>query len=752
MEGQNVSYNGEVLKVKPLSTPPLNLQEGSALPVAERSLSLMGTSPPDTKGAMSNFSSPIHAPTDAMRNRMMLNELHSSTHFSVTELESLMSHFQVVSGQKRMISKKTFVNAMGHAFGMSDHQLLDHIFSGCDETDDGYIGFSQFVSALSTIFRGDRDEIISFWFKMYDKDHDGFMSREEFAELLHDVSSASKNSLNLAANSAFQASAVEIDKLMGPGTERLRLQDFREIVHTQNVLPTFYEPHTKAADLQHLAFRELSVEEREVLALLGAEFELSDGYTLISEHQPTARYFFFIMEGTVELTRSGIRLARQREGSFLGEAALFDDVKSVQEDGSIKFTTTVTCIGSVKVLQMEISAFYPLVYQEHPGATAIVQRLGRVMMDRFQQTEERLQALLATSQKQSEAGMRLSSKDWAAFRKRLMRLWALRYHKIGRKGKLEITPTKLMGTAADLSLAYSPGVAEPCLSIQKNTKWAFEYTAKGHLVGVVTNGSAVLGLGNIGPLAAKPVMEGKAVLFKKFADLDAFDIEINMSDPEKFVETVVALQPTFGGINLEDIKAPECFYIEKECQRRCSIPVFHDDQHGTAIIAGAGLLNALDLVLKDISQIRVTVCGCGAAGFTCAKYFRSLGVQRENLICVDVKGVIYKGRPDLTDDNYLSEVAVDTDARTLAEAMEGCDVFLGQLSLSLLVPLGIAGHRGHHKAVPRRRNDPLPEHRFRNVAVAFIHGVATSTPRFQCAVPNPFYVPVPSQGSRQGIC
>mmetsp|Transcript_30069 Transcript_30069/g.84867 ORF Transcript_30069/g.84867 Transcript_30069/m.84867 type:complete len:914 (-) Transcript_30069:527-3268(-) len=684
-----------IVKVKPISVPPLSPSKpgmGEEV-VSETSLAALGSSPPFTSSGQdgsalmeSSRLPPMKTGSERMRNRQVLNELHSQTHFGVTELESLMSHFQVVSGRRNMISKRTFLSSMGHAFGMTDHELLDHIFNGCDDGDDGYISFAQFAQTLSVIFRGDREEIVTFWFKMYDTDHDGFMTRTEFAKLLHDVAeTSSKDQFSQAAESAFhKPMSKSVSDLLSPDTDGITFQEFSELVMSGNVLPSFYEPHQQAPDHQQVAFRDLTSPEREVLALLGAEFELEDAYVLIHELQPTARYFFFIMEGEVELRRSGILLAMQSAGTFLGEAALFNDVKSVQEDGSIKFTTTVKCSGPVKVLQMEIAAFYPLVYQEHPGATAIVQRLGRVMMERFQQTEERLQALLAVSEKQSEAGMRLSSKDWGNFRKRLMRLWSLRYHKIGRKGKLEIAPTKLVGTAQDLSLAYSPGVAEPCLSIAKNPKWAYEYTAKGHLVGVVTNGTAVLGLGNIGPLAAKPVMEGKAVLFKKFADLDAFDIEIAMPDPVKFVDMVVAMEPTFGGINLEDIKAPECFYVEREAQKRCSIPVFHDDQHGTAIIAGAGLLNALDLVVKEISQVRVVVCGCGAAGFTCAKYFLKLGVQKQNLVCVDVQGVVYKGREDLTDDNYLSEVAVETDMRTLDEAIDGADVFLGLSAGNLL--------------------------------------------------------------------
>lgn len=235
-----------------------------------------------------------------------------------------------------------------------------------------------------------------------------------------------------------------------------------------------------------------------------------------------------------------------------------------------------------------------------------------------------------------------------------------------------------MGTAADLSVAYSPGVAEPCLAIKARPELSYEYTSRGHLVGVVSNGTAVLGLGNIGALASKPVMEGKAILFKKFGYLDSFDIEIAETDPNKFIDIVCSLEPTFGGINLEDIKAPECFYIEKEIQKRMNIPIMHDDQHGTAIIAGAGLLNSLELVNKRIEDIKVVVSGCGAAGFTCAKYFISLGVKPENLVACDIRGVVHVGREDLQDpSNYLNEIATNSSVRTLKEAIVDADVFFG---------------------------------------------------------------------------
>ena len=253
---------------------------------------------------------------------------------------------------------------------------------------------------------------------------------------------------------------------------------------------------------------------------------------------------------------------------------------------------------------------------------------------------------------------------------------ALDYHVQGRPGKIEVVPTKPLTSQRDLSLAYSPGVAEPCLEIAEDPGAAYKYTARGNLVAVISNGTAVLGLGDIGPLAAKPVMEGKGVLFKKFADIDVFDLEIDAKDPDHFIECVAALEPTFGGINLEDIKAPESFYIEEKLRERMQIPVFHDDQHGTAIISGAGLINAAHLQGKSISSLKVVVSGAGASAVACARFFMSLGVRRANIVMCDSKGVIYEGR-EVSMNKVKQQFASRTDARTLAEAMVGADVLLG---------------------------------------------------------------------------
>jgi malate dehydrogenase (oxaloacetate-decarboxylating)(NADP+) len=253
---------------------------------------------------------------------------------------------------------------------------------------------------------------------------------------------------------------------------------------------------------------------------------------------------------------------------------------------------------------------------------------------------------------------------------------ALEYHSAGRPGKIEVIPTKPTATQRDLSLAYSPGVAVPCLEIAKNPEDVYKYTNKGNLVAVISNGTAVLGLGNIGPDAGKPVMEGKAVLFKRFADIDVFDIEIATRDTEQFINAVKVMEPTFGGINLEDIAAPECFEIEARLKREMKIPVFHDDQHGTAIISAAALKNALEIAGKNIENVRIVVCGAGAAAMACLRLYIQMGLRKENAILTDSKGVIYKGRTlDMTP--YKEEFAADTDRRTLADAMRGADVFIG---------------------------------------------------------------------------
>jgi malate dehydrogenase (oxaloacetate-decarboxylating)(NADP+) len=408
---------------------------------------------------------------------------------------------------------------------------------------------------------------------------------------------------------------------------------------------------------------ELTPDERSVLASIGRVLTYRPGERIIEEGAP-ASGFSIVESGLVEVTRKGQPVGRVGAGGVVGEMALFNaDVH----------TAEVSAVEQSRLLFLPAERFVQLVLQQEPAAVKTMESLGQLMVGRVQELEADLLA-------RADGDL---LEEFAVLRKRLLAEWALAYHALGKPGKLTVSASKRVGTAADLAVAYSPGVAEPCLAIRDEPARAYDFTSRGHLVGVITNGSAVLGLGNIGALASKPVMEGKAVLFKRFADLDAFDVEVDEQDPERFVEIVCALAPTFGGINLEDIRAPDCFLIEEECKRRCDIPIFHDDQHGTAIVAGAGLLNALALVGKRIDEVRVVFSGAGAAGFACAKCFLSLGVRREHLVLTDVHGVVYRGRGD---GNYLDELAAETDARTLAEAIAGADVFVGVSAPGIVSP------------------------------------------------------------------
>ncbi len=288
-----------------------------------------------------------------------------------------------------------------------------------------------------------------------------------------------------------------------------------------------------------------------------------------------------------------------------------------------------------------------------------------------------------------------------------LRQSALEYHQYPTPGKIQVAPTKPLTTQRDLALAYSPGVAAACDAIVDDPNNAYKYTARGNLVAVISNGTAVLGLGNIGPLAGKPVMEGKGVLFKKFAGIDVFDLEVNENDPDKLVDIICALEPTFGGVNLEDIKAPECFYIEQKCRERMGIPVFHDDQHGTAIVSAAAVLNSLRLVNKDISQVRVVASGAGAAAIACLELLVALGVTRANITVCDSKGVIYQGRDDKMDDSKKRFAIPDNGQRKLADAMVGADIFMG-LSGPKLVTQEMVKSMAAHPLILAMAN-PEPE-------------------------------------------
>jgi malate dehydrogenase (oxaloacetate-decarboxylating)(NADP+) len=283
---------------------------------------------------------------------------------------------------------------------------------------------------------------------------------------------------------------------------------------------------------------------------------------------------------------------------------------------------------------------------------------------------------------------------------------ALDYHSSGRKGKIEVVPTKPVATSRDLSLAYSPGVAEPCLEIAQDPDLSFKYTIRGNLVGVISNGTAVLGLGDIGAYASKPVMEGKGVLFKKFADIDVFDIEVDAKDIDTFCKVVKALEPTFGGVNLEDVKSPECFIIERRLRSEMQIPVFHDDQHGTAIITGAALINALELAKKKISGVKVVFVGAGAAAVACAEQYVKLGVPRGNIFMCDKFGLVYRGRPEDMDE-WKGVFAQGTEPRPLAQVARGADVMVG-LSAKGVITRPLAVGRAAKSANWRLAGTPRP--------------------------------------------
>jgi malate dehydrogenase (oxaloacetate-decarboxylating)(NADP+) len=415
------------------------------------------------------------------------------------------------------------------------------------------------------------------------------------------------------------------------------------------------------------AFATLTDEERATILALAEELAVATGERVFEEGSE-GESLYVVLTGGIVLRRSGHVVVQLGSGEFFGEMSLFNRYVRVAEACATEPTT---------MLELRRHDLQPLVLRQEPAALKLVQRIGTL-------TVERLQRLGGSrGEPIVDDPALIALEEYRQLKERLLAGWALAYHAIGKPGKLGIASTKPAATAADLSVAYSPGVAEPSLAIRDDQAAAYEYTGKGHLVGVISNGTAVLGLGGIGAAAAKPVMEGKAVLFKRFADLDAFDLEVDETDPGRFVDIVCSLAPTFGGINLEDIRAPECFFIERECQRRVGIPVMHDDQHGTAIVAGAALLNALELVGKDIGSVRVVFSGAGAAGFATAKFLLALGVRREHLVLTDAHGVVYAGRGD---GNYLEELAADTDARTLAEVVAGADVFVGVSVGDLLTP------------------------------------------------------------------
>jgi len=580
-----------------------------------------------------------------------LAEIRGQTKFSRAELEALHAQFLQKSGNDNM-NLQEFSKQMG-SLGLKDSTLIKKTFEVFDVDNDGFVDFREFASGMSIITRGSISDKYEFAFHMWDEDNSGTLDKNEFEKFLR--TSQGRDSIDSKLFEQIWA-GIDVDC-----DGHVNLAETKAGI-TRHQLATHGLPFSDPVPIEGVPQT-----MREIISLVGENQHVTAGETIVVENVH-AEDVYVLVSGSVKLSRSGQVVSEiSKGGSVLASEGLL----------GLKSAFTLSATAPCHFVKVSTHAINPLIFHSHPGAIVLVENALSALMARYQET-----TMLGLKNDVIAKDAEFSALKAEAFTK-----VSLMYHSLGKNGKLEIRATKQVGTAEELSVAYSPGVAEPCLAIQKKKDLAYEYTSKGHLVGVVSNGTAVLGLGNIGAAASKPVMEGKAVLFKKFGGIDAFDIELDCSDPEKFIDMVVALEPTFGGINIEDVKAPECFYIEKECQRRSSIPIMHDDQHGTAIIAGAGLLNALQLVKKNIQDIKVVVCGCGAAGFTCAKYFISLGVKKENLIALDVKGVIYKGRPDLDDPtNYLCEIAADTPHRTLPEALVGADVFLGVSAARLLTP------------------------------------------------------------------
>ncbi|MDP2436447.1 MAG: malic enzyme-like NAD(P)-binding protein, partial [archaeon] len=613
------------------------------------------------------------------------------TNFEVSELEILRQKFLKLSGASASLDLERFTEAL-RTLGVDDEQEIQRLFYMFDEDKNGAVDFREFAVNLSILMRGSDDQRIAFVFKVLDEDEDGKINLGQYSRYLK-----ANKVMDKATNDDILGAIIEHSYLRGDldADGLLTIAEFKSAVsHARIVCPS---PVSGLSLGDHL-----SPGEQELLSLLGSTISFQPGQEL--QDPSTAKNFFLVLSGSYITTpRSNPDIVLESgdaRGTFLRQRSLFGGAPG-------RFLTLAQ--SQVTLLSIPNEPFLELVYHGHPAATSLTGKLGNTMLQRIKRFEKVL------------IDNHLLDDEFKAEKESISAGWSLIYHSLGVNGKLRVEASKQIGSVEDLSVAYSPGVAEPCLAIARDPDMAFEYTCRGHLVGVVSNGTAVLGsssppsfsifsflkltlflpsffffffflncsgLGNIGALASKPVMEGKAVLFKKFAGLDSFDIELNEDDPQKLVDHIVALEPTFGGINIEDVKAPECFFVERECQKRMKICVMHDDAHGTSVIAGAGLLNALEIVQKRIEDIRVTVCGVGAAGFTCAKYFRRLGVKAENIVCVDKDGVVYKGRKDLVNDPelYLHFVALDTEKRTLADAVADCDVFLGLSAGNLLKP------------------------------------------------------------------
>lgn len=568
-----------------------------------------------------------------------------------------------------LLDRQAFGNIC-QRLGVSEDSRISALYDNMDKDHDHKVSFRELTTVLTTLVSGTNEAAVEFEFSLWDRSGDGNLDREEFSRY---IVSTSRANGSLLSNEALKRISNDLfTELDLDGNESIDLAEFKKGVLKVQTATGVSTNAVAAAD-------EINPSERSVYEFLGSRMPLSAGDVVkAATMNKEESSFFFIAKGKATLTYRGIDV-HSGDGSK-PKSAMLGVCLAVLPNDQVAVRADTDC----ELIEVPVTSLSELALNGHAGAVVVYEHIGKIMYDMIEPLDNRV----AEAFKNGEKDLAENLQEWTGYLRDAMRDFALQFHSIGSKGKIAVQPTKSVGDSASLSIAYSPGVAEPCLAIKENPDLSYEYTSRGHLVGVISNGTAVLGLGNIGALASKPVMEGKAVLFKTFGGVDSFDIEVDESDPDKFIEHVVAIAPTFGGINLEDIKAPECFYIEPEIQRRVSIPIMHDDQHGTAIIAGAGLVNALHFAEKDIGDVKIVVNGCGAAGYTVARHFIALGVKPENLVACDIDGVVYKGRKDLEEDPnlYLHNIATTNPARTLAEAVEGADAFVGLSVPNILTP------------------------------------------------------------------
>lgn len=569
-----------------------------------------------------------------------------------------------------LLDRSAFANICNR-LGVTEDSRAEALYNHMDKDHNGKVSFRELTATLATLVSGQSEAAVEFEFQLWDSSGDGILSCEEFTNYI--VSTSRANGSKLSREALSRIAEDLFHELDDDGSGGIDIAEFKRGALRVQTATGVSTNATAGVD-------DISPQERSVYEYLGSRKVLGAGTELRAACTSTDEAtFFFITRGEASLRYKGVDVYTGYSGS--PQTALLGVNLCVLPNEHV---TIHAGDEEVEFIEVPASALSELALNGHTGAVSVYEHIGKILYNMCEPLDSRL----AEAYSNKDEALASKLQEWSAYMRQAMRDFALQFHSIGSKGKIAVMATKSVGDSASLSVAYSPGVAEPCLAIRDDPDMSYEYTSRGHLVGVVSNGTAVLGLGNIGALASKPVMEGKAVLFKTFGGIDSFDIEVDETDPDKFIDHVVAIAPTFGGINLEDIKAPECFYIEPEVQRRVSIPVMHDDQHGTAIIAGAGLVNALELAGKDIAEVKIVVNGCGAAGYTTARHFINLGVKPENLIACDIQGVVHKGRADLEADPhlYLHNVATSDSARTLAEAIEGADAFVGLSAPNILTP------------------------------------------------------------------